>query len=249
MLKIRYLVVIVIVVYLFFLLARLPAAWFAVYANKALAQQNISLTSVVGTVWSGSANIQTNSTFLEPLQSSQLVWNLRFNGLWQGQIRTDFQINGGALQLQGQAQLGRKHIGLKEISGEISALLLNSILVNSLKVSQPLKLSRVTIKLNRSSKPSILASGSLLWSQGTMVLAQNPGQTLNMPDIMATLSSINSGIQLIAKAQDDEVLTIKVDPMGMATITVWQRILSVMGRESSMTNPEGTLIELNQKVF
>lgn len=249
MLKIRYLVILTVAAYLIFLLARLPASWIAPHVNQALAQKSIGLTSVVGTVWSGSANLQSNATFLAPLQGSQLVWAIRFGGLWQGQLRVDFHVSGSALQLQGQAQLGWKQIGLQQTSGEVSAMLLNSILANTLTASQPLKLSNVAIRYHRSSSPSIDASGALFWPKGTVVLAQNPGRTLSMPDTIATLSSINSGLQLIAKAQDASVLTIMVEPTGMASITVWQHILGVLGLASGVTNPEAKLLELQQKLF
>ena len=249
MFKTRYLVVVAITAYLVFLLARLPAAWFAPYVDKALAQQGLRLTSVGGTVWSGRADLRSQYPALAPLEGSQLVWALRLGGLWKGLLRMDFQINGGAAQLQGQVQAGWKQIGLTETSGEISAMLLNSLLVNSLKVSQPLKLSRLSVHLKRTANPSITASGGLFWPQGTVVLAQNPGQTLSMPDMIANLSSINSGMQLIAKAQDESVLTITVDAYGMATITILQRMLSVLGRANNVSDPESTLLELQQKVF
>ncbi len=249
MLKIRYLVGVGVVAYLIFLLARLPAEWFSPYVDRALVTQGIGLTSVSGTVWSGRADLLTTSAALAPLQGSQLVWALRLGGLFQGQALVDFQLSGGAMQLQGQIQAGWKRFSLSDISGEISALFLNAVLANSLQVSQPLRLNHVSVHVKRTENPSISAEGSLFWPKGSMVLVQNSGQTLNMPDIMASLSSVDSDLHLIAKDQDAQVLTIKVEPTGLATITVLKRMLVTLGQSGSSTDPDGMLFQVQQSLF
>jgi hypothetical protein len=249
MLKIRYLIVVGVVAYFIFTLAHLPAIWIAPYVDRLLAPQGMGLTSVSGTVWSGRADLRSSNPSLAPLQGSQLVWALRFSGLWRGQGRADVQVSGNALQLQAQMQMGWKRFGVSDASGEISALFLNALLANTLQVTQPLQLSHVSLHLKRTANPSIEGSGNFFWPKGSMVLTQNPGQTLNMPDMMASLSSVDKGIQLTAKAQDAPVLNIKLDATGMATITVLKRMLVILAQPGGDADPDAMLFEFQQPLF
>lgn len=252
MLKVRHLILVGILTYLIVLLAQLPAVWVVPWVNRQLVTQSVELVSVGGSVWQGQAEIATLNAddASAPWQGTRVNWNvLILSGLWRGQLHVDMQVFGRAAQLKGQVRLGWKQFGVQDVSGEISPMLLNTLLASYARTTQPVQLSHVSVKVLRTGQGQASGSGRLLWPAGDLVLKQNAGSTLAMPAVTAELTTDNKALLLTANANNAQLVTLRMQANGEATVTALRRILSLLGQADGEVNADAVLMELPLSIF
>ncbi|HET8706889.1 MAG TPA: type II secretion system protein N [Pseudomonadales bacterium] len=261
MLNAKRLSILGILAFLLFLLAEFPAAlvWSAL-ERVAGGNLPVRISNVGGSIWSGHLSLSASGQELLP-GSYQLAWQLKPWYVLLGKLRTDINLKGQFVSLEGGlgAGLGLSSYQLDHLNGKADAALVNKILENfGVSVESGLRVQDLSLELATKAVQSTSgasytgfdfkhAAGNLSWDGGKVFIVQ-PGlnQTTQMPGIKAALSQKDDKllVHLTQAASGADLAEAMLKSDGVGGVSVKKRLL-LLARVPGITPGEEDKVVFN----
>ena len=201
---------------LFSLLLNLPASWLVPSSVKARAD-------VTGSVFDG-------SVYLHNPAAVRLRWQLNKLPLLYLKLAAGLRVSGPQLNGSGVLAYHFGDVYLDRFRGQLDAALIGELLEESrVQLRGPINVELDELIVSSATGIPRVAEGALAWPRGSVRAPDPSGQLLDLdvPPLRGTLSTDDEGVHFDVNESDGSLVAqVRIGPDGMATITVYRRVLS-----------------------
>lgn len=208
----------------------------------------ISVAQLQGTLWSGSGLISAEGAALGTLR-----WSFAPAALLKAQAAFDYQLQGNAIALSGQAGRSLSTWQLQTEGTVTSALVNRSLAPYEIRMTGDLTLEDVALALRGQRLESL--AGTVHWPGGPVSYPDARGvATRPLPALNAELELDSDTAEPLANVRSDSVnyplITLRAQDSGFVKISLTRRFTQIVGMPWPGSEPDHAFVlEVEQQVF
>ena len=223
---------------LVFIILQLPAAWIM----ARFAPNNPYIDHVTGNIWAGQADWHAQQ------MQGVLSWQLKPWKLLLLRVAADVEVSIADSQLSGQLTVGRQFWQVEQLSGQISAATLRSVLPWQWPDS-PIQINNLGIRLDQKSSFDQV-EGRLTWGGGSLGYPfEGRVQRMTLPPLIGQLSLDRERLHLaITDSNKGRMGDLYVSPDQMLDVQLTQRLLQNVAGYSGQAGLDTAVVTTRQPI-
>ncbi len=223
---------------LVFIILQLPAAWIM----ARFAPNNPYIDHVTGNIWAGQADWHAQQ------MQGVLSWQLKPWKLLLLRVAADVEVSIADSQLSGQLTVGRQFWQVEQLSGQISAATLRSVLPWQWPDS-PIQINNLGIRLDQKSSFDQV-EGRLNWGGGSLGYPfEGRVQRMTLPPLIGQLSLDRERLHLaITDSNKGRMGDLYVSPDQMLDVQLTQRLLQNVAGYSGQAGLDTAVVTTRQPI-
>ena len=221
-----------------FIILQLPAAWIM----ARFAPNNPYIDHVTGNIWAGQSDWHAQQ------MQGVLSWQLKPWKLLLLRVAADVEVSIADSQLSGQLTVGRQFWQVEQLSGQISAATLRSVLPWQWPDS-PIQINNLGIRLDQKSSFDQV-EGRLNWGGGSLGYPfEGRVQRMTLPPLIGQLSLDRERLHLaITDSNKGRMGDLYVSPDQMLDVQLTQRLLQNVAGYSGQAGLDTAVVTTRQPI-